>query len=43
MKKVLIAGIKGYQKGISPLFQPSCRYIQPARIMPLKPLKNMVL
>ena len=26
MKKVIIASIKGYQKGISPLFQPSCRY-----------------
>ncbi|WP_035054784.1 membrane protein insertion efficiency factor YidD [Carnobacterium pleistocenium] len=26
MKKVLITGIKGYQKAISPLFQPSCRY-----------------
>lgn len=26
MKKVLITGIKGYQKGISPLFPPTCRY-----------------
>lgn len=26
MKKILITTIKGYQKGISPLFAPSCRY-----------------
>lgn len=26
MKKVLIKGVKGYQKHISPLFPPSCRY-----------------
>ncbi|MER2295320.1 MAG: membrane protein insertion efficiency factor YidD [Desemzia incerta] len=26
MKKVILTGIKGYQKGISPLFSPSCRY-----------------
>lgn len=26
MKKILIKGIKGYQKGISPLFPPTCRY-----------------
>lgn len=26
MKKILIKGVKGYQKRISPLFPPSCRY-----------------
>lgn len=26
MKKVILKGIKGYQKGISPLFPPNCRY-----------------
>lgn len=26
MKKVILSGIKGYQKGISPLLPPSCRY-----------------
>ncbi|MDE1547639.1 membrane protein insertion efficiency factor YidD [Jeotgalibaca caeni] len=26
MKKVLIKGVKGYQRHISPLFPPSCRY-----------------
>ncbi|MGP6139151.1 MULTISPECIES: membrane protein insertion efficiency factor YidD [unclassified Jeotgalibaca] len=26
MKKVLITGVRGYQKHISPLFPPSCRY-----------------
>ncbi|WP_188204600.1 membrane protein insertion efficiency factor YidD [Desemzia incerta] len=26
MKKVILTGIKGYQKGISPLFPSSCRY-----------------
>lgn len=26
MKKVLISGVRGYQKHISPLFPPSCRY-----------------
>lgn|SRR5690554_5675020 len=26
MKKVLVSGVKGYQKVISPLFPPSCRY-----------------
>jgi hypothetical protein len=26
MKKILIKTIKGYQKGISPLFPPTCRY-----------------
>ena len=26
MKKIIITTIKGYQKGISPLFAPSCRY-----------------
>lgn len=26
MKKLLMKGVKGYQKVISPLFPPSCRY-----------------
>ncbi|WP_373758010.1 membrane protein insertion efficiency factor YidD, partial [Jeotgalibaca porci] len=26
MKKILIKGVRGYQKNISPLFPPSCRY-----------------
>ncbi|WP_035618457.1 membrane protein insertion efficiency factor YidD [Lacticigenium naphthae] len=26
MKKVLISAVKGYQKAISPLFPPTCRY-----------------
>ncbi|MBM6614243.1 membrane protein insertion efficiency factor YidD [Desemzia sp. RIT804] len=26
MKKIVILLIRGYQKGISPLFPPSCRY-----------------
>ncbi|AQS53882.1 Putative membrane protein insertion efficiency factor [Jeotgalibaca dankookensis] len=26
MKKILIKGVKGYQKHVSPLFPPSCRY-----------------
>ncbi|MGE7366994.1 membrane protein insertion efficiency factor YidD [Desemzia incerta] len=26
MKKIIILMIRGYQKGISPLFPPSCRY-----------------
>lgn len=26
MKKALITLVRGYQKGISPLFPPSCRY-----------------
>lgn len=26
MKKLLIKGVRGYQKQISPLFPPSCRY-----------------
>lgn len=26
MKKILIKGVRGYQKRISPLFPPSCRY-----------------
>ncbi|WP_034550427.1 membrane protein insertion efficiency factor YidD [Carnobacterium funditum] len=26
MKKILIKSIKGYQKGISPMFPPTCRY-----------------
>ena len=26
MKKILMKGVKGYQKVISPLFPPSCRY-----------------
>lgn len=26
MKKLLIKGVKGYQRRISPLFPPSCRY-----------------
>ncbi|WP_277630768.1 membrane protein insertion efficiency factor YidD [Atopococcus tabaci] len=26
MKKILIAIVRGYQKAISPLFPPSCRY-----------------
>lgn len=27
MKKLLIALVKCYQKGISPLFPPTCRYV----------------
>lgn len=26
MKKIIILMIRGYQKGISPMFPPSCRY-----------------
>lgn len=26
MKKILISIVRGYQKGISPFFPPSCRY-----------------
>ncbi|EGP5617382.1 membrane protein insertion efficiency factor YidD [Enterococcus faecium] len=26
MKNIILLSIKGYQKGISPLFPPSCRY-----------------
>ncbi|MDN5371677.1 MAG: uncharacterized protein PWR19_723 [Carnobacterium sp.] len=26
LRKLFISSIKGYQKGISPLFPPSCRY-----------------
>lgn len=26
MKKILIKGVRGYQKNVSPLFPPSCRF-----------------
>lgn len=26
MKRILMKGVRGYQKNISPLFPPSCRY-----------------